>query len=122
MKDWVCLQSGENVVATYSPWYSNLNMLIVDIAPRKDKPNGLFYLAMGYHSRSFASAILPRLCATGFNFCQPVLIKRVIDYLSQPDGHDNTKQIGRALIGAFCIVYVGFSVSQMLVATYWDLY
>ena len=121
MKDWVCLQSGENVVTTHSTLYSHLNMLIVVTAPQKDNPNSLFYLAMVYHGRSFASAILPRLCATGFNFCQPFLIKRVINYLSQPDGHDNTKQIGRALIGAFCIVYVGFSVSRLLFDTYCGL-
>ena len=83
-------------------------------ATRKEKPNGLFYMSIAYHGRTFASGILPRLCATGFNFCQPFLIKRVIEYLSNPNSHDNTKQIGRALIGAYCVVYVGFSVSHVL--------
>ena len=94
--------------------YSRPDLLTsVNLATRREKPNSLFYMSIAYHGRSFASGILPRLCATGFNFSQPFLIKRVIDYLSDPNSHENTKQIGHALIGAYCVVYVGFSVSRM---------
>ena len=82
-------------------------------APRKDKVNGFFYISMFHHRRHIASGIFPRLCATGFNFCQPFLIQRVIMYLSTSNQDTFTKQLGHGLIGAYCIVYVGLSVSQM---------
>ena len=102
----------------YESSYCCLNLLTtIHTATRKEKPNSLFFMSIAYHGRSFASGIFPRLCATGFNFCQPFLIKRVIDYLSNPNSHGNTKQIGHALIGAYCVVYVGFSVSHTLGST-----
>ena len=39
-------------------------------------------------------------------------------YLSSSNSDGNTKQIGHALIGACCVVYVGFSVSHTLGSMY----
>ena len=116
MKGAVCSRNGEIVKAHVVNLLSN-HTDHHKIVTQKEKPNSLFYMSIAYHGRSFASGILPRLCATGFNFCQPFLIKRVIDYLSNAGSHGDSNQIGRALIGAYCIVYVGFSVSDSLGST-----
>jgi ATP-binding cassette, subfamily C (CFTR/MRP), member 1 len=68
-------------------------------------------VAAKHHGRSFASAIIPRLCATGFNFSQPFLLQRVLSYLTKND-YENRQAVGYGLIAAYVLVYCGFAVSE----------
>lgn len=53
--------------------------------------------------------ILPRLSLIGFTFCQALLLKRLLGYLSSPFERQNPT-IGHGLIGAYAIVYLGIAV------------
>ena len=55
--------------------------------------------------------IIPRLALLAFTFCQPLLLRRLLDYLNHSDVED--KNIGYGLIGAYFVVYVGLAVSRM---------
>ena len=55
------------------------------------------------------SAIIPRLCLTCFTFSQPFLIHSTIEYIGISDADRN---YGKALIGAYALVYVGIAVSK----------
>lgn len=59
-----------------------------------------------------AAAFLPRLCLTGLRFCQPLLLKRIVDFVGQPDSDIKTS-IGYGLIGATALVYFGNGVSNL---------
>ncbi|RDH38689.1 P-loop containing nucleoside triphosphate hydrolase protein [Aspergillus welwitschiae] len=57
------------------------------------------------------TAALPRLMKTGFTFCQPFLIDAAVSWVGNPNSPMDS---GRALIGAFALVYVGQAVSTSL--------
>ncbi|KAM7186181.1 ABC transporter [Rhypophila sp. PSN 637] len=59
--------------------------------------------------------ILPRLALLAFTMCQPLLIKRLLTYLSDPNQTKDAK-VGYWLIGATALVYVGMAISG---AVYW---
>lgn len=53
------------------------------------------------------SAVPPRLALIGFNFCQPFLIERAINYNHQ----SNNSNTGYGLIGAYFLVYTGIAIT-----------
>lgn len=55
--------------------------------------------------------IIPRLALLALTFCQPLLLRRLLDYLKHSDVED--KNIGYGLIGAYFVVYVGLAVSAV---------
>ncbi|KAL4815395.1 ABC transporter [Aspergillus spinulosporus] len=59
----------------------------------------------------FLSAIIPRLLVAGFSFCQPFLINATVSWVGRPDAPADS---GKALIGAFALVYVGQAVCTAL--------
>ncbi|KAJ5138787.1 uncharacterized protein N7515_003635 [Penicillium bovifimosum] len=60
---------------------------------------------------SFNSAVIPRLCLSGFTFCQPFLVNAAVSWV----GDTNAPMApGKALIGAFAIVYCGRAASNAL--------
>ena len=59
----------------------------------------------------FLSAILPRLALSAFNICQPFLVQSAVSYVSTQT-EKNDQDYGKALIGAFALVYVGIAVSN----------
>jgi len=74
-----------------------------------------------------AAALLPRLCLTGLRFSQPLLLKRIVDFVGQPDS-DANMNIGYGLIGATALVYFGNGVSNFVLwkwpyssGVYWTL-
>ncbi|XRM42747.1 hypothetical protein ABZX51_005956 [Aspergillus tubingensis] len=68
------------------------------------------------YRNTFLSAIVPRLCLSAFNFCQPFLITTTIAYI-QNDGSDpDRKRRGQAIVGAYVLVYLGWAIST---AVYW---
>ena len=57
----------------------------------------------------FLEGVLPRLALISFNYSQPFLITRIIDFVGQPD--DATiRNDGYGLIGATAILYIGAAV------------
>lgn len=57
------------------------------------------------------AGVLPRICNTAFKFAQPYLIKRTLNYMSEPN-EINTYKIGYGLIGAYGLTYIGIAVSR----------
>lgn len=55
------------------------------------------------------SGIPPRLALAVFTFAQPFLITATIDYLESPPTAES-KNYGRALVGAYVLVYLGLAV------------
>jgi ATP-binding cassette, subfamily C (CFTR/MRP), member 1 len=51
-----------------------------------------------------------RLCLIGFKFSQPLLIHRAVSLLDEPDSQEKSN-VGRALIGATSLIYVGIAVT-----------
>lgn len=45
---------------------------------------------------------------SGFTFCQPFLINATVSWVENPDASLDS---GKALIGAYALVYVGLAVS-----------
>ena len=76
----------------------------------KKRPNALLFVAMRTLKWPLLSIVFPRLCFIAFNFCQPFLISRTLDWSSQPDD-GQTYNIGYGLVGAYFLVYVGIAVS-----------
>jgi ATP-binding cassette subfamily C (CFTR/MRP) protein 1 len=72
-------------------------------------PNTLFLTTLRAAKWPLLSAILPRLCLTAFNFCQPFLLNRTIDFSQKPVSHESTNT-GYGLIGAYFFVYIGVAV------------
>ncbi|KAJ5164333.1 P-loop containing nucleoside triphosphate hydrolase protein [Penicillium coprophilum] len=62
--------------------------------------------------RTLLWAAIPRICLIGFKIAQPLLLYRVIDYLSSTD--TTSEAIGNSLIGATVLVYLGIAVTTML--------
>ncbi|KAH0407932.1 P-loop containing nucleoside triphosphate hydrolase protein, partial [Aureobasidium melanogenum] len=58
--------------------------------------------------------IISRLALLALTFCQPLLLRRLLDYLKHSDVE--AKNIGYGLIGAYFIVYVGLATTSAL---YW---
>ena len=54
-------------------------------------------------------ALPPRLALIGFNYSQPFLITRIINYVGQPEAGTSAND-GYGLIGATAIIYTGIGV------------
>jgi hypothetical protein len=52
--------------------------------------------------------VIPRLCLTGFTFAQPFLINALILYIDENAPASN----GKAMIGAYALVYLGIAISN----------
>ncbi|KAI4723833.1 multidrug resistance-like protein [Aureobasidium sp. EXF-10728] len=59
-------------------------------------------------------SIIPRLALLALTFCQPLLLRRLLDYLNDSDVE--ARNIGYGLIGAYLVVYVGLATTS---AIYW---
>lgn len=55
--------------------------------------------------------IVPRLAQVAFTLCQPLLLRRLLNYLSNR-GQNENPSIGYGLIGAYGVVYTGMAVSN----------
>lgn len=62
------------------------------------------------YAREILTCIPPRLILGGFTFCQPFLIQAAIK-LSEQRSSPPTNNYGKALVGAFVLVYLGMAVS-----------
>ncbi|KJZ71681.1 hypothetical protein HIM_08919 [Hirsutella minnesotensis 3608] len=61
------------------------------------------------------AAVPPRLALSAFTFCQPFLIESSVAHFNATRSEDNSR-LGKALVGAFLLTYLGIAVSRAL---YW---
>ena len=57
----------------------------------------------------FIAPIIPRLILIAFTICQPLMVRRFLDYLLDPHEMDN-QNVGYGMIGAYFVVYSGMAV------------
>ncbi|OBT51212.1 hypothetical protein VE04_08393, partial [Pseudogymnoascus sp. 24MN13] len=62
---------------------------------------------------SLLAAVVPRLCLIGFNYSQPFLINRVIDFVGET-GNTSSANNGYGLIGATALIYIGIAISTAI--------
>lgn len=58
---------------------------------------------------------MPRIALLAFTLCQPVLLKRLLQFLTSE--HENVR-IGYGLIGAYGAVYLGIGVCEHCLQKY----
>ncbi|KAH8201947.1 hypothetical protein TruAng_003860 [Truncatella angustata] len=58
------------------------------------------------YSTALFSAVLPRLCLTGFTFAQPFMINTLTDWIQKTDAPESS---GKGMIGAYALVYLGLA-------------
>ncbi|KAF1848738.1 P-loop containing nucleoside triphosphate hydrolase protein [Cucurbitaria berberidis CBS 394.84] len=73
-------------------------------------PHSLFVATLKKLRWHILAVVPPRLCLIAFNFCQPFLIHRAVNF-SQQSVTPQTTNIGYGLIGAYVLVFVGIAVS-----------
>ncbi|KAK5989321.1 ABC multidrug transporter B [Cladobotryum mycophilum] len=76
----------------------------------KESDHALFWLFARHFKWPILAGVLPRLAYAGFNFAQPYLVQRVLDFTDEPAG-PNRKNTTYALIGAYAVTYIGLSLS-----------
>lgn len=87
----------------------NLSLAWNKIQKKKNKNHALVLALISSIKWPIVAALFPRLCLTGLRFCQPLLLKRIVDFVQHPDS-DVKKSIGYGLIGATALVYLGNGV------------
>lgn len=93
---------------TCSYLYDRLDMPWANV-PDKG-PRSLLVLFSGRLKWRLLSAVPPRLGLIAFNFCQPFLIQRAIDFSSQSK-IQVSNNVGYGLIGAYFLVYSGIAIT-----------
>ncbi|KAL8839223.1 MAG: hypothetical protein Q9170_001829 [Blastenia crenularia] len=73
-------------------------------------PRSLLLLFFSRFKWRLLAAVPPRLGLIGFNFCQPFLITRAIEFNQQPIDASSTNA-GYGLIGAYFLVYCGIAIT-----------
>ena len=79
-------------------------------AGKKGRRHALLYSCLRAYLAPFLSAVIPRVCLTCFTFSQPFLIETTIEYIGQSSAEAD---YGKALIGAYALVFVGIAVSSL---------
>jgi len=79
---------------------------VTDKAPRS--LHKTYFSKLKWH---LLAVVPPRMALIGFNFCQPFLIQRTIEFSQQPVTGESTN-VGYGLIGAYFLVYFGIAVTS----------
>lgn len=74
-------------------------------------PNTLHIETFKAVKRPLLAAIPARACVVAFNFCQPVLLTRSLEFFAEPVNKATTN-VGYGMIGAYILVYVGLAVAM----------
>ncbi|KAG9763241.1 P-loop containing nucleoside triphosphate hydrolase protein, partial [Aureobasidium melanogenum] len=75
----------------------------------KSRKHALLWNTLSSLRWPLLTPIVPRLALIGFNYSQPFLITRIINYV---DDAERDKNIGYGLIGAAAIIYIGIAISN----------
>ena len=88
--------------------YNRLHTAWADLSTKA--PRSLLYLFFGRLKWRLLSVVPPRLGLIAFNFCQPFLIQRAINFSSRSKVQDSDN-VGYGLIGAYFLVYSGIAIT-----------
>lgn len=77
---------------------------------RKSSKYSLAWVTLKVAYKPVVHVIFPRICLIGFNIAQPLLIYRVISFIDDAP-NEQTQFVGKALIGAALLVYLGIAIS-----------
>lgn len=75
----------------------------------KSRQHALLWNTLSCLRWPLLAPVVPRLALIGFNYSQPFLITRIINYVDDVEGDKN---VGYGLIGAAAIIYVGIAISN----------
>lgn len=81
----------------------------------KSAKYALLWSCLRAYISPFLWGVLPRLFVSGFTFCQPFLINATVSWVENPDASLDS---GKALIGAYALVYLGLAISTALYGYY----
>lgn len=73
-------------------------------------PNSLQIEVLKAAKWPLLTALPARACVVAFNFCQPLLLTRSLQYFEEPV-NQATNNVGYGLVGAYALVYFGLAVS-----------
>ena len=77
----------------------------------KSSRHAMLFTTLSALKGALLGPVPARLCLIGFNYSQPFLVTRVINYVSQPKTA-SSKNTGYGLIGATAVIYIGLAVSN----------
>ncbi|KAJ5098890.1 hypothetical protein N7532_005891 [Penicillium argentinense] len=94
--------SSERLLALFEEQWSKV---------KSKSPNTLQLEAFKATKLPLLAAVPARACVVAFNFCQPLLLTRSLDFFSEPV-NSATNNVGYGLIGAYILVYTGLAVAM----------
>ncbi|KAK1565943.1 P-loop containing nucleoside triphosphate hydrolase protein [Colletotrichum navitas] len=77
----------------------------------KSAEHALLRATLSAFRTGYLAPIFPRLCVAAFNFSQPFLIKRIIEFVGEPSDAQS-REVAGGLIGAALLVYLGLAISK----------
>ena len=75
---------------------------------------------ISHYKWAYVAGTLPRLAYTGFAFTQPFLLKRVLDFMEEPE-HVTSSNYAYGLVLAYAIVYIGIAVRQAFITEAYEI-
>lgn len=100
----------KGLLATFFSHKDKLSVLTIRSSADTSNDDALLWVFVAHYKWSLLAGVLPRLLFTAFSLSQPLLIKRVLEFVAQRDA-SGSSETGYKLIGAYAIVYCGLSVS-----------
>ena len=76
-----------------------------------NKQHSLLFATLASMKGACFAPVVPRLFLILFTYSQPLLLQRMVDYLT--GAGNQSKQLGWALVGAYAIVYLGIAVREL---------
>ncbi|KAL9610623.1 MAG: hypothetical protein Q9167_004697 [Letrouitia subvulpina] len=80
--------------------------------------NKLLFAVVNALKWEMVTPILSRLILIAFTICQPLMVRRFLDYLLDPDEIED-QNVGYGMIGAYFVVYFGMAISGGYYRTVW---
>ncbi|KAK1994915.1 P-loop containing nucleoside triphosphate hydrolase protein [Colletotrichum falcatum] len=77
----------------------------------KSAKHALLRSTLSAFRTGYLAPVLPRLCLKAFNFSQPFLIKRIIEFVGG-SSDEQSPEVAGGLVGAALLVYLGLAISK----------
>ena len=87
--------------------------MLIGVSLASRTKNRLLFAVAGALKWEFIAPIIPRLILIAFTICQPLMVRRFLDYLLDPREIDN-QNVGYGMIGAYFVIYTGMAVLILL--------
>ncbi|CAH0043540.1 unnamed protein product [Clonostachys solani] len=92
-----------------------LRSKLIQAWERSDKKSqhSLLFTTIVSLRKPMLEVVMPRIALSAFKICQPLLVNRAVSLLSEPASQRKT-DVGRALIGATALVYIGIAITTAM--------